>query len=188
MTPRFRPMTQEKRTTKNEERRTSDESPIYEPRATIYEQPKTNNEERTTTHEQPTTPRPCEDDEINLLDYLRVIYKHKWMIMLFTIFAMGATVALSLSQPRMYQASTSIVPPIDRLSQGGGLASKLGGLGSGLLQGMLNQGDLSGLYVGLLESRAVSEALVDRFDLMNVYQNVKTRTDARGILKKQHNN
>ena len=43
--------------------------------------------------------------------------------------AMAATVAISLQQPRMYQADTSIVPPIDSLSQGGGLARKLGGIG-----------------------------------------------------------
>ncbi|MCP4450559.1 MAG: hypothetical protein GY809_03800, partial [Planctomycetes bacterium] len=40
-----------------------------------------------------TTPRPGEEDEINLLDYLRVIYKYKWMIMIMTILAMAATVA-----------------------------------------------------------------------------------------------
>ena len=102
-----------------------------------------------------------------------------------TITAMAATVAYSLQQPRMYEASASIVPPIDRLSQGGGLASKLGGAGSMLLQGMLNQGDLSGLYVGILESRVVSEALIDRFDLVNVYEKKAelTRTMARAILK-----
>lgn len=102
-----------------------------------------------------------------------------------TIIAVAITVAISLGQPRMYQASTSIVPPIDQLQQGGGLASKLGGAGSMLLQGMLNQGDLSGLYVGVLESRTVAEALIDEFDLMNVYGKSKevTRTDARRILK-----
>ncbi len=128
----------------------------------------------------------CSSDEINLLDYLRVIYKYKWMIMIMTILAMAGTVAYSLSQPRMYQANTSIVPPIDRLSQGGGLASKLGGAGSMLLKGMLNEGDLSGLYVGILKSRKVSEALIDGFDLVNVYAKKRelTRTDARRILKR----
>jgi len=128
---------------------------------------------------------PSDPDEINLVDYLRVIYKYKWMIMIMTIITMAATVAYSLQQPRMYEASASIVPPIDRLSQGGGLASKLGGAGSMLLQGMLNQGDLSGLYVGILESRVVSEALIDRFDLVNVYEKTAelTRTMARAILK-----
>ena len=123
------------------------------------------------------------DDEINLIDYLRVIYKYRWMIMVTTLVAMAVTVAISMSKPRMYQASTSIVPPTNRLSQGGGLAGKLGGAGSMLLQGMLNEGDLSGLYVGILESRAVSEALIDRFDLTNIYNNTTTRTDCRAILK-----
>jgi len=127
----------------------------------------------------------CSSDEINLLDYLRVIYKYRWMIMILTILTMAATVVYSLCQPRMYQANTSIVPPIDMLSKGSGLSGKLGGASSVLLQGMLNEGDLSGLYVGILESRTVSEALIDRFDLINVYGKKKdiTRTDARKILK-----
>jgi len=161
------------------------EAPIYQP-PTMNQQPTTNNPrpvQASSTGQQPVDPRPGEEDEINLLDYLRVIYKYKWMIMIMTLVAMAATVAYSLSQLRMYQANTSIVPPIDMLQQGGGLAGKLGGAGSMLLQGMLNQGDLSGLYVGILESRAVSAALIESFGLMDVYENMETRTDARRVLK-----
>ena len=167
------------------------QTPIYDSPTTKNVQPvqasftgqerPTTNDQRLTTNDQRTTNNASyvDPDEINLLDYLRVIYKYKWMIIVMTIIAMAATVAYSLQQPRMYQASASIVPPIDRLSQGGGLAAKLGGAGSMLLQGMLNEGNLSSLYVGILESRTVSEALIDRFDLINVYENVKTRTHAR---------
>jgi len=115
------------------------------------------------------------------MDYLPVIYKHLWMILALAFLAMGATVISSLRQPRMYQASTSIVPPTS--SQQGGLASQLvggvGGVGSSLLQGMLRQGSPSGLYVGILESRAVSDALIDRFDLMKVY-----KTDRKFVAQK----
>jgi len=145
----------------------------------IYEPP-TMNQHPTTNNQKPVTPRPCEEDEINLLDYLRIIYKYKWMIIVITIVAMAVTVALSLRQPRMYQANASIVPPIDMLSQGG-LASKLGGARSVLMKGMLNERNLSALYVGILNSSAVSEALLDRFDLMTVYE-AAIRVDARGIL------
>ena len=156
-----------------------------QPQTPIYDSPTTNNEQRPTTNDQrPTNNASYVDpDEINLLDYFRVIYKHRWMILGITVIAMTATVVLSLRQPRMYQASASIVPPIDRLSQGGGLAGKLGGVGAMLLQGILNEGNLSGLYGGILESRTVSEALIDRFDLMNVYEKVKTKTQARKRLR-----
>jgi tyrosine-protein kinase Etk/Wzc len=164
-------------------------APIYQP-PTMNDQPPTADSRQPTAesrfpHSRQPMAASCTTDEINLLDYLRVIYKYKWMITVITIIAMVATVALSLRRPRMYQASTSIVPPIDRLSQGGGLAGKLGGAGSMLLQGMLNEGDLSGLYVGILNSRAVADVLVDRFDLMNVYKKKAelTRTMARKILE-----
>jgi len=162
------------------------QTPIYDSPPTNYEQPTTTNDQSPVTNNEGRTTNNAshyDPDEINLLDYLRVIYKHRWMILGITVVAMATTVALSLHQPRMYQASASIVPPIDRLSQGGGLAGKLGGASSMLLQGMLNEANLSGLYVGILESRTVSEALIDRFDLMNVHGKVITRTVARSIVK-----
>ena len=140
-------------------------------------------QEPITTNESLITPRPSGEDEINLLDYLRVIYRYKWMIMVITIGAMAVTVALSLSRPRMYQASTSIVPPTGMRSPGG-LASELGSAGSSLLRGMLGvgSGDLSDVYMGILKSRAVSDALIDRFDLMTVNEQVIPRMNARKTL------
>ena len=157
---------------------TSEQQTSNSDHAPVYDSPTVNPEPRALSH----LPH-CDPDEINLLDYLRVIFQYKWMILFLTVVAMAVTVVLSMRQPRMYQASTSIVPPLDTLSQGRGLAGKLGGAGSMLLQGMLNEGDLSGLYLGILESRAVSEALIDRFDLMKVYAKVKTRTDAQKTLR-----
>ncbi|MFC1652404.1 Wzz/FepE/Etk N-terminal domain-containing protein [Planctomycetota bacterium] len=123
-------------------------------------------------------------DEINLLDYLRVIFRHCWLISGITLVAMAATVLWSLRQPRMYQATTSIVPPISSQPGGmGGMASRLVG-GSSLLKGMLSESDLSGLYEGILNSRALSDVLIDRFDLMKVYKGAKTRAAARARLKK----
>jgi len=135
------------------------------------------------TGQQPAAPRPCGEDKINLLDYFRIIYKYKWMILCLTLSAMVLAGFLIMRQPRMYQASASIVPPIDMLMQQGGLASRLGGRAS-LLQGMFGKGSLAGLYVDILKSRVVSDAMIQRFDLMEVYKEAETRTDARNVLKR----
>ena len=98
-------------------------------------------------------PNRAVEDEVNLIDYIRIIYKYRWMIIVLTLIAMGSLAAFTVFQPRVYQAHTSIVPPIDSLMQGrGALAGKLSGAGSMLFQGLLNEGNLSELYVGILES------------------------------------
>ena len=89
-------------------------------------------ENRDSTREHASRPPVVASDEINLLDYLRVICKYRKMILGLTLVAMIAAVGSSIRKPRMYQVSTSIVPPMDMLQQGG-LAGKLGGAGSSLL-------------------------------------------------------
>jgi len=89
---------------------------------------------------------------------------------------------LSLRSPKVYMATASIVPPIDMLQQQGGLANKLGGGGQSLLRGMLDTGSVSELYTGILKSRVVSDKIIDRFDLLKVYEGVRTWTDARSRL------
>lgn len=126
----------------------------------------------------------CRADEIDLLDSFRVIYKRRRMIVFLSLVGMALTVVICLLTPRVYLATASIVPPPDAASQQRALAYQLGGIGSTLLQGILSERDLSDLYVGILESRAVSDALIDRFDLMNVYKRIEFRSDARRRLER----
>ena len=135
------------------------------------------------SQENPSLQPDLKDDEIDLMDYLRVIHRHRGMIVVLMVIAMGVTVVVSLVKPCMYQANTSIVPPTESLSKSSGLASQLGGMGSSLLQGMFSEGNLSELYVGILESRAVSDALIDRFDLVRAYKRARTRGEAMQRLK-----
>jgi len=139
------------------------------------------------TSQPPAAARPGADDEIDLLDYLRVIWRYRRMIVVLCGLAMVATVVLTMLQPRRYQASATIVPPLDVLqrqsSLSGGLGG-LGGLGGAMLRGVTSSGSVTSVYVEILQSREVADVLVDRFDLMNVYKRVPTRADARRELGK----
>lgn len=78
-------------------------------------------------------------------------------------------VVLSFILPVKYTATTTFLPPGSDLS-GSSMASRLaslGGIGAGLLGAQKSSGDL---YVGLLKSRAVTDRLVDRFDLKAEYR------------------
>ena len=124
----------------------------------------------------------AEDDEIYLGDYLRVLLKYRWMIFLICIFAVVATAIVSLVQPKIYSATASVVPPIEMLQRESGLAGGLGLGNSSLISKALGTGGIAELYVGILQSRAVADAIIDRFDLMKAYGPLKYRMVARNML------
>ncbi|MFH1581722.1 MAG: Wzz/FepE/Etk N-terminal domain-containing protein [Pseudomonadota bacterium] len=62
------------------------------------------------------------DDEINLLDYWRVIVKWKWIIIVMTLIIASGALVLNLKQPKLYKATVTLMPVG---SGGGGLASAL---------------------------------------------------------------
>jgi len=111
-----------------------------------------------------------EDDEINLLDYLLVIAKHKKMIFRITVVAAVLSIAICLLLPNVYTSTARILPPPS--SSQGGLSAMLAGSGLGdlaSLAGVSVGGSSGDLYVGMLQSRTISDAIIDKFNLMEVY-------------------
>lgn len=51
---------------------------------------------------------PCEADEINLIDYLWVIWKWKWLIIAGTLICAVAAAVISLQMPKVYEVSATI--------------------------------------------------------------------------------
>jgi len=127
---------------------------------------------------------PVGEQEIELIDYLLVIWRHRLMIVSLCFVAMAATVALMLVQPRRYQASATIVPPIAVLQKQSAVSGGLGGLGGSMLRDIMDSGSIAGIYVEILESREVTDAIINQFDLMRVYENVENVTKARRELSK----
>jgi uncharacterized protein involved in exopolysaccharide biosynthesis len=128
------------------------------------------------------TVRSAGNQELDFLDYLRVLWCHRWMIVLLCLGAMGLAVGLSLRQPRQYQATVTVVPPLDTLQkQAGGL----GGLNNSFVRQMIDTtaDGISSMYVEILQSREVADVIIDRFHLMEVYEGVRNRTEARRQLQ-----
>ena len=114
-----------------------------------------------------------EEENINLLELLRVIARRKTLI--FRI--CGATVVLalcySLALKNVYTASAKILPP--QKDSGGGLSallSQAGGLAA-LAGGVGGLGGSTDLYLGILKSRSVADAVIKR---LNLQQEFKTKT------------
>jgi len=59
------------------------------------------------------------DDEIQLIDYLRVIWKWKWLIILGTFVCMGVAGVVSFNMPKIYEVSMTIEPGIIGVNSAG---------------------------------------------------------------------
>ncbi len=125
-----------------------------------------------------------QEDDINLLDYWRVLFKRKllFLVILSTAFILSAIVSLSL--PKIYASTTSLLPPQDSGSGAGLISSQLpSGLG-GFAGGMLSGKSPIHLWIGILKSRTVFDEIVEQFNLKSLYQ-VQTVSDARHLLRTQ---
>lgn len=125
-----------------------------------------------------------DDDEINLLDLLIVLAKHKNKIIGVPFIAALITAGVSLMMPNVYTATTKFLPP--QSSQGGGAAllSQLGGqLGAlgGLAGGALGIKNPADMYIAFLSSRPVEEKLILKFDLQKKLEH-EFITDTRKYL------
>jgi tyrosine-protein kinase Etk/Wzc len=125
----------------------------------------------------------AQEDQIDLLDYLEVLLKRKKLIAKITGAATVISIIVSLLLPKIYSATARIVPP----QQDQGLMGlMLGQAGSGMasLAGdILGKGTPADQYVGILESEAIKDRIIDRFKLMDVY-NQKYRLDTYKKLDK----
>src|SRR5450759_3657918 len=137
--------------------------------------------ENQTAVQQPTSP----DDEINLLDLLIVLAKHKKMIMLVTFAAALVAIGISLLMPNIYTGTSKILPPQSSQSSSVNaiMLAQLGGL-TGAAGAALGLKDPNALYLAMLKSRNIMEKIVRHFDLQTVYEE-KTMTDALKELEKE---
>ncbi len=107
------------------------------------------------------------EEEINLLDYLLVLARNKKMILVTCISALVLSCGASFLLPNIFTATARILPPPSPTS---GISSLLGNVGDlASLAGISTEGSTADRYVGMLQSRTISDAIIDRFDLMKVY-------------------
>ena len=121
------------------------------------------------TDPRPPTPDPYIEDEINLLDYWRVIRK-RWRIIagIFVISVVTAAI-ISLLMTPIYQAKTTIMPVE---SSGGNLSSALQNLGSlpfvgGMVPGI--GGASATKLVAVLKSRTLAEDVIHALNLTRIF-------------------
>jgi uncharacterized protein involved in exopolysaccharide biosynthesis len=123
-----------------------------------------------------------EEEEINIIDYLRVLKKHLKLIIILFIGVIIFTFIFSLLSPKIYQARASLLPPTTtgKTEIPASLAASLGveiPFLSPIYQSTTNK------LIAILKSRRMQDAIVEEFNLVDRYK-VKYIEDARKILEK----
>jgi tyrosine-protein kinase Etk/Wzc len=113
-------------------------------------------------------------DEVTLLEFLIQLALRKWLILGMTSAAALIGVAISLVLPVRYTAMTKIMPPqqaqsaaalmMNQLAATSGTSPLAAMAGAGL--GLKNPNDI---YVGMLNSRPVADAIIQKFNLKADY-------------------
>ncbi len=108
-------------------------------------------------------------DEINLLEYWGVLVKRKKLIGWIVGGCFAASIVLAFILPKKYVSTTSIMPPQQDSGMASAMMSSLpGGLGS-LAGGFLGLKSPADLWVGILNSQSVRDAVIERFKLKEFY-------------------
>ncbi|MBJ6723153.1 GumC family protein [Geomesophilobacter sediminis] len=108
------------------------------------------------------------EQETKLLHLVHVIVKRKMFIIKTCSLVILLSVVYSLTRPNIYSATAKVLPPPK--DTGPGLSALLGQAGgmSGLMTGALGGG--GELYVSIAKSRSVSDAVIQRLNLVKAYE------------------
>jgi uncharacterized protein involved in exopolysaccharide biosynthesis len=125
---------------------------------------------------------PSDGYEVSLIDVLTQLAYRKRLIAKVTGIAVLAGVAFALVKPIIYTATTKIMPPQQTQSAASMMMNQLTSSGGGSLAafaggglGLKNSNDI---YVGLLTSRPIADAIIRKFNLTKEYH-AKDMTAAR---------
>ncbi|MFH1147691.1 MAG: Wzz/FepE/Etk N-terminal domain-containing protein [Pseudomonadota bacterium] len=110
------------------------------------------------------------DNKMHFLDYLVILAGHKRLIIGITLTAALVTAVYSVLMPPVYKATTTILPP--QQGNSGVAAQILAQFGgsAGVAADAVGMRTPTELYVTLLKSRTISDRIIDRFGLMQLYE------------------
>lgn len=131
---------------------------------------------------------PGKHTEVSILEVLTELARRKALIAKVTGAAILIGVVLSFALPVRYTAATKIMPPQQTQSTASMLMSQLTGLAGGsplaaMATGGLGLKNPNDIYIGLLNSRTVADAIIQKYGLQSEYH-ARDMTKAREKLAK----
>ena len=123
-------------------------------------------------------------EEINLLELLRVLVRNLSLIVKITAAVAILSVIYSLTLKNVYTARATLLPP--QKDSGGGASALLASMGGGLAGLTGGLGSSADLYLGILKSRSVTDAVIKRLDLQAEFKTKNAdsiRAALQGLVK-----
>src|SRR5208337_733882 len=121
-------------------------------------------------------------EDVSLIDVLTQLAMCRWLIAKITGIAFLVGLVLALVLPARYTAVTRLMPPQQSPSTASLMMNQLANSGAGSLAAIAGGGlglkNPNDIYVGLLNSRPVADAIIKKFNLEAVYH-AKDMTEAR---------
>ena len=123
---------------------------------------------------------PKNETEISILELLTILAERKRVVIRTTAIFAVAAIVISLLLPKWYTATVTLLPPQQNSSLSAAMASQLGNLGglASLAGGSLGLKNPNDMFVGMLKSRTVEDAMIQKFGLMHEYHE-RYLSDAR---------
>ena len=117
-----------------------------------------------------------QEEEFTFLDVILALVRRKRFILLFTAVCTVLAAVVSFVLPKQYTAIVTILPPQQNSSLSGTLAMQLAGLSSlsGMAGGGLGLKNMNDMYVAMLKSTSVEDAVIRRYqpDSTNMTRNI----------------
>ncbi|WP_239462056.1 GumC family protein [Occallatibacter savannae] len=126
-----------------------------------------------------------QQEDLTFLDFLLIITRRKKLVGLVTAICAGIALILAFALPQEYTATVIILPPQGNSSMSSMLASQLSGMNgavSGMASSMLGMKNINDMYVSMLKSQSVEDAVVRRYSLQSEFRK-KYLVDARKALE-----
>ncbi len=122
------------------------------------------------------------EPEISLMEIATAVGEEKRTIAAVAAVCTAVGLAISLLLPPIFTARTTLLPPQQSQGGAGAMAANLGALAAsvGVAGALKSQEEL---YVGLLKTDAVANAVIERFELRERYEQ-KTLVETRRTLQK----
>lgn len=129
-------------------------------------------------------------DQLSAIDLLIIVAQRKGMILRITLVSAVVALIVCLVWPARYTATVTLLPPQQGSSMGMALSSELSNMGgiesipgvsrglSALAGGALGLSSPNDMYVSMLRSKTVEDAMIQRYGLMQEYHK-RYLTDAR---------
>ena len=126
----------------------------------------------------------AKEDEISLLDLLIILAERKRVMLQVTAVFATLAIVVSLLLPKSYTATATLLTPQQNSSTSASLAAQLGSPGSiaALSGGSLALKNPNDMFVGMMMSRTVEDAVVQHFGLMQEYH-TRYLSDARKVFE-----